>query len=90
MKAVVRRVGRVAAGIVPAAALARLALPILGAVVFLAILVAAVACWVINNDARADRATRILSAWHDGIRFPEPGAPVISPPGSRRHPRRER
>jgi hypothetical protein len=79
-----RHAGKVTAGALSAALVARLGLPALGALVFLAVLVAGVVCWVLSDDARAECVTRILSAWHEAIRSPEPDTPVISPPGSHR------
>ena len=55
--------GKIAAGAVPAALLARLGLPALGGVLFLAVLVLAVACWVIGSGDRAERVSRMLLAW---------------------------
>jgi hypothetical protein len=49
--------------LVPAALVARLGLPALAALVFLAVLVTGVACWVFGSDARADRVSRVLLAW---------------------------
>jgi hypothetical protein len=53
----------VAAGAVPAVVLARLGLPVLGALVFLAVLAAGVTCWLLGSDDRADRVSRVLLAW---------------------------
>jgi hypothetical protein len=58
----VRRAGRAAAGLLPAAALARLGVPALAAVVFLAVLALGAACWVIANGDRSDRVTRMIYA----------------------------
>jgi hypothetical protein len=49
--AVLRRAGKVAAGIAPAALMVRLGLPALGALVFLAVLAAGVTCWLLGSDA---------------------------------------
>jgi hypothetical protein len=43
--------------------MARLGLPALGALVFLATLALAAACWVLGSYARADRVSRVLLAW---------------------------
>jgi hypothetical protein len=51
---VLRRAGRTAAGAIPAALLAGLGLPALGALVFLAVAVLAVTCWVIASRERTD------------------------------------
>jgi hypothetical protein len=93
IRAVFRRVGKLAAGAVPAALVAGLGLPALGALVFLAIPVAGIACWVFGSDARADRVSRVLLAWRgnpgclarDGA-VPLPARPP--PPRRRRLPRR--
>jgi hypothetical protein len=61
--AVLRHAGKVAAGAVPAVALARLGLPALGAVIFLAVLAAGVTCWLLGSDARANRVAQVLLAW---------------------------
>jgi hypothetical protein len=72
--AVRRRAGKVAVGIAPAALMARLGLPALGALVFLAVLAAGVACWMLGSDARAARVSQVLLAWR--------GNPGCSPPGN--------
>lgn len=59
---VVKQAGHAAAGVCSAAAVAGLGMPALGAVVFLAVLVIAVACWVINCPDRTDRVSRLLLA----------------------------
>jgi hypothetical protein len=91
---VLRRAGKVAAGVVPAAALlAGLGLPALGTLVFLAVLAAGVTCWVLGSDARADRVSRVLRAWRGATGDPDPvgAAPVIpAAPGSRRSPKPRR
>ena len=61
--AVLRQAGKVAAGIAPTALMARLGLPALGALVFLAVLAAGVTCWLLGSDARAARVSRVLLAW---------------------------
>jgi len=58
-----RHVGKVVAGAFPAVVLARLGLSALGTVVFLAVLVAGVTCWLLGSDARAARASQVLLAW---------------------------
>jgi hypothetical protein len=75
-----RGVGKVVAGAgVPAILVAGLGLPALGALIFLAILAAGVACWVVRSDARTDRVSRVLLAWRGnaGCLTPDRGA---SPP----------
>jgi hypothetical protein len=65
--AAIRRVGKVAAGAVSATLIARLGLPALGALVFLAVLVLGTACWVIGSKDRTDRVSRVLLAWRGNI-----------------------
>jgi hypothetical protein len=67
-----RHAGRAAAGAVPAALLAGLGLPALGALVFLAVAVLAVACWVIASAERADRVRQLILA-RRGHDAPGPG-----------------
>ena len=55
----------------PAALVAGLGLPALGALIFLAVLAAGVACWVFGSDARTDRVSQVLLAW---ARPPQPPA----------------
>ena len=73
IRAVFRRVAKLAAGAVPAALVAGLGLPALGALVFLAIPVAGIACWVFGSDARANRVSRVLLAWRGNPGLPGPG-----------------
>ena len=61
--AVLKRAGKIAAKAVPAALVAGLGLPALGALVFLAVLTAGVICWLLGSDARAARVSRVLLAW---------------------------
>ena len=61
--AVLRRAGKVAAGVAPAALVAGLGLPALGGLIFFAVLVLGVACWVIASRDRTDRISRMLLAW---------------------------
>lgn len=62
MKNVLKHAGQAAAGMLSAALLARLGEPALAALVFLAILVLGVACWIISNPERSDRVNRMLLA----------------------------
>jgi hypothetical protein len=82
-----KHAGRVLAGILPAAVLARLGVPALAAAVSLAVLILGVTCWVINNGDRSDRVTRMIYARHGDARClpPDTGPPV---PASQPHPRR--
>ena len=63
MTAVLRRAGRVAVEVVPAALVVRLGLPALGTLVLLAVLGVWAACWVFRSDVRAERVSRVLVAW---------------------------
>ena len=54
--------GRTAAGALPAALLAELGMPALGALVFLAIVILAVVCWVIASGDRTDRVSQMMLA----------------------------
>ena len=62
-----RPLERRAADRIGEALVARLGLPALGVLVFLAVLVTWVACWVFRSDARTERVSRVLLAWR-GIR----------------------
>ena len=82
-----RHAGKIAAGAVPAAVLARLGLPALGGVVFLAVLAAGVTCWLLGSDARANRVIRVLLAWKGNpasLPADSPAAPVPLAPRPRR------
>jgi hypothetical protein len=81
-----KRAGRVTAGIVPAAALARLGLPALAAVVFLGVLALGAACWVIASSDRSDRVTRMIYARRGDGRSLGPGSPGSPARVSRRRP----
>jgi hypothetical protein len=61
-KTVLKHAGKAAAGVLPTALLAGLGMPALGALVFLAVLVLVVACWVIGSGDRTERVSRILLA----------------------------
>jgi hypothetical protein len=67
------RVGRMTAGILPAALVARLGLPALAAAVFLAVLALGAACWVIASGDRSDRVTRMIYARRGDARSLVPG-----------------
>ena len=54
VKAMGRYAAKVAAGVIPAAAVARLGMPAIGALALLAVLILAFACWVIGNQDRTD------------------------------------
>ncbi|MGH3223050.1 MAG: hypothetical protein ACRDPY_30905 [Streptosporangiaceae bacterium] len=87
---ILRRAGRAAAGILPAAALARLGMPALVAVVFLAVLVLGAAYWIIANGDRADRVTRMIYARHGDAKTLAQGAPSSPAHDARSRPTRRR
>jgi hypothetical protein len=60
---------RTAVRILPAALVAGLGMPALIALVFLAILVLGVTCWVISSGDRSDRVTRMICARHGNTRY---------------------
>jgi hypothetical protein len=76
--------GKIATGALSVTAISRLGPPALAAIVFLAVLVLGVVCWVISDDARVNRITRILAAMHGNILPPEPGVPPVLLPGPQR------
>jgi hypothetical protein len=86
----VRTVLRVGAGVVPVAQLARLGLPALASVAFLAAAVLAAACWVIGSRDRCERAARLLLAARGNASAlaPPPSAPSPRLPLLRRWRRR--
>jgi len=63
MMAALRHVGKLAAGAALGGLMARLGLLALGVLVFLAVLVAGVTCWVFGSDVRTERVSRVLLAW---------------------------
>ena len=77
-----RRGGRAAAGALPAALLAGLGLPALGALVFLAVAVLAVICWVIASGERTDRVSQMMLARRGQADGPKPGAATPPAPAS--------
>jgi hypothetical protein len=88
VKNALKHVGRAMAGVLPAALFVRLGLPVIVALVFLAVLVLGATCWVINNGDRSDRVTRMILARHGDTRCLATGSPATSSPSSR--PRRRR
>ena len=52
--AMLRGVGKVAAGAAPTVLVAELGLPALGGLIFLAVLVLGVTCWVIGSEDRTE------------------------------------
>ena len=83
MKDALKRAGGTAAGMLPAALLAQRGMPALAAVVFLAVLVLGVTCWVIGNPERSDRVTRMMLARRGDSRCLEPGTSTPPSPASR-------
>ena len=69
---------KVAAGLIPAAAVAGLGLPALGALVLVVVLILAFACWVIGNQNRTNRVSEILRA-RRSVPAPEPATPASAP-----------
>lgn len=90
MKNILKPAGKVAAGILPTAALAQLGMPALAALVFLAVLVLGVACWIIGSPDRADRVNRMMLARRGNATCLTQGRPPASPPSSRRRPSHRR
>jgi hypothetical protein len=80
---ILKYAGRIAAGALPAALLAKFGMPALGALVFLAIVVLAVICWVIASGDRTDRVSRIMLAGRGeaSCLAPGTGAPSVPVPG---------
>lgn len=80
MKNVLKQAGRAVAGLLPAALLAQLGMPALAALVFLAVLVLGVICWIVNNDDRCERVSRIMLARRGNARCLKPGAEMTGRP----------
>ena len=71
----------------PAALLARLGVPALAALVFLAILVLGVICWIISDPERSERVNRMLLAKRGDARcLRRPDHPAPSPRPARPDP----
>ena len=72
------------------ALLAELGMPALGALVFLAIVVLAVICWVIASGDRTDRVSQMMLARRGEASFPAPGtaAPSMTSDAQAEHPDR--
>jgi len=83
----IRRGGQAVAGMLHAVALVRLGISALAAVVFLAVLVLAVICWVISSADRTDRVNRMMLARQGNARCLTPTSSAPSVPASR--PRRQ-
>jgi hypothetical protein len=71
---------------IPMSLLARLGLPAIGALVFLTVLAAGVACWVLGSDDRAARVSRVLLAWRGNPSCLGSTAPALPVPRPRRWP----
>ena len=82
-RGVLRRAGRTAAGALPVALLAGLGLPALSALVFLAVAVLAVTCWVIASRERTDRVSQMMLARRGQADSPAAGAVALPAPASR-------
>jgi hypothetical protein len=83
-----KRAGRIAAGVLPAAVLVRLGLPALAALVLLGVLVLVLICWIISNGDRSERAARLMLALHGktSCLAPRLTVPAVPPfPLGRRH-----
>jgi hypothetical protein len=62
------RAGNAAAKVVSVILVARLGPASLGVLAFLAVMLASVACWVVYNEDRTDRVSRVLLAWRGNAR----------------------
>jgi hypothetical protein len=79
-----KHTSKMAAVALSAALVARLGWPALSVMAFLVVLAAGLACWVISDDDRSKRVTRMLAAWRGGTTSPKPDIPAISPPATHR------
>jgi HAMP domain-containing protein len=73
-----RQAGRWVATMVPVSQLARLGLPALIMLCFLALVVLAIWCWIIDNDDRSNRLTRLILAARGHHAVPAPAAGAVS------------
>ncbi len=62
----------------PVAVLVRLGMPALAALVFLAVLMLGVICWIISSPDRSERVARMLLARRGNARCLEAGVPAPS------------
>lgn len=85
---VIRHIGKVATGALPAILVAGLGLPALGSLVFMAVLVLAVACWVLSSEDRTARLSRVLLALRGNARCLPRGSAVPTVPSAPRSRRR--
>jgi hypothetical protein len=81
-----KHMGHAAGGLLPMAALLKLGLPMLEALVLLIVLTIGVICWVLNDDKRTSRLVQILAARQYGTKdlATEPSMPLLPSPKSRR------
>lgn len=84
----VRSLLRAAAGVIPAAQLARLGLPALIALVALAVLMLVTGWWILADDARTARVAIVMQAWRGRLAFDADGRPVVRDRKRRRRHRR--
>jgi hypothetical protein len=83
VKTMLKHAGKVASGMLSAALVAGLGIPALGALVFLAVLVLAVTCWVISSGDRTNRVSQILLARRGDASSLTPETAAPSQPASR-------
>lgn len=81
MKITLKHAGKTAVGMLPAALIARLGMPALAAGVFLAVLALLVICWIVSNDDRCERVSRIMLARRGNASCLKPGAGMARRPG---------
>jgi hypothetical protein len=79
----IKTAGKAAASVLPAALLAGLGLPGLGALVLVAVLLIGLIGWIITSKDRCDRASRLLLAWRGEASALVPPAPAPPPPRTR-------
>jgi hypothetical protein len=82
----VKHARQAAAGTLPAALLAGLGMPALAALVFLAVVLLGVFCWIIDSAHRSDRVTRMIFARRGDVSClePLPHRRIYLPPGPTR------
>ena len=68
MMTALSRAGNAVAKVVSVALVTRLGPASLVVLAFLAVLLASVACWVVHNEDRTDRVSRVLLAWRGNAR----------------------
>lgn len=72
MRNLLRNLSRAAGVVAAAGAAVRIGVPMLAGVMFLALLVLGIACWVISSGDRSDRVTRMIYARRGDVRCLEP------------------